>query len=1062
MAEKQYKYSKDEILQRTNGGLDVILHYYPEAATAGNRPKNFSLGDISAEDNNPSSAIVPGSINKGYVIVKEFNNANKRWSCFDIVAAKENLTNFGDICAFIFENIIGESRDANKNIGYEFKMRLAKEDEKLGDYWFDFNENFSKDELQYFGPYVTAGLLRHFNIKSVDKFHQVIQLKNKKTESYKKYGEQPVKMVKGATNGHFIFAIDKLEDEKFAKIYTPQTKDFRFQYVGDKPTNFCFGLDTIPDLWEDHIQEEWDRLLMKYADKKDPEKEIAKNHGFEQKEDIKLPEIIIAGGDRDAINVASMGYPVVWLNSETANYDSKLHNHLKGYAYRVIQLGDIDDVGIKQMNDRAKAFIDLYTLYLPESLRQPKLGSHSKPGKDLTDWVKRTYDHNNPDLAKNIFGKMVKNDAYPAKFWEAKYEGGKFKRYDINNEYLMHFLQLHGFHKMKIKGENKDQEETSENNSFFVHLKNNVLRIVTHDDITNYPLHYVKQRSESVTIKNLIHRSPQITEKKLQRLNYIDVDPIDNSKDHQYLYFKDAALRIEKDEIKLQRYENIDGPVWESKILDHFISGVNNEKPFEIWKDKNGNWDVKIIDKQNPFIEYLVNASRIHWKKNGYYPFIQRIEQLKMNETAKSEDERLTDDQLQAEIDKILDEMDQYRKEHNMQLDEPGLTAHEVGEQKRSFANKIFAFGFTLHNYRAQSKPWFPIAMDNEVNETNDGKRNGRTGKSLLFNKTISYIVNTSDQINAGEIDQKNQDQFIFDNVNKLTTNICWDDANKYFPYDKQLFQFVTGSPKINRKHKGKIVLDARKRPIPAVTSNHGMPNLGPSFDARVIYVPFADFYHGENKEEYLRDFGVADGLGQELFNDFDTKQWQQFYNTVAHCIQFAMNQDKKINPPMENVDKRNLQAQIGDNFIEAADSFFFADPAKRLNNPIDKQYCYDEIMGARSNVGANKFKEKIKLWCKYHNIEFNPPEKVNTKTKKGNARLVKRPEQFIVDRYRLSKDQRGYASAREHFYIKTNSNFDIFLEKSKEENDQPGDQQSPDDQMDEFLNDDDIDENEF
>jgi hypothetical protein len=117
--------------------------------------------------------------------------------------------------------------------------------------------------------------------------------------------------------------------------------------------------------------------------------------------------------------------------------------------------------------------------------------------------------------------------------------------------------------------------------------------------------------------------------------------------------------------------------------------------------------------------------------------------------------------------------------------------------------------------------------------------------------------------------------------------------------------------------------------------------------------------------------------------------------------------------------------------------------------------------MGSRSNVGASKFKEKLKLWCKYHNIEFNPPEKVNASSNKSNPRIIKRPEEFIVERYRLSKNQRGYASAREHFYIKTNKNFDVFLEKAKEENDQPDDQASPKDQVQEFLNDD-IDENKY
>jgi hypothetical protein len=163
---------------------------------------------------------VPNSISKGYAVVKEFNTGNT-WSCFDIVAAKESLNNFAEICEFIFVNIIGEVRDNVKKIRYDFKMELAKEDEKVGDVHFEFNDKFSKDELEYFGPYVTFGLLRHFNIKSVDKYHR-IGIPKKGKYAYEQFGENPVKFTTGSKDNRFLFCIDKREEYGFAKIYQPQ------------------------------------------------------------------------------------------------------------------------------------------------------------------------------------------------------------------------------------------------------------------------------------------------------------------------------------------------------------------------------------------------------------------------------------------------------------------------------------------------------------------------------------------------------------------------------------------------------------------------------------------------------------------------------------------------------------------------------------------------------------------------------------------------------------------------------------------------------------------------
>lgn len=987
MGEKKYKYTKEEILQRTNGGLDVIVHYYPESVSAGNRPKNFSLADISKNDKKPSSAIVPKSISEGYVIVKEFNS-NDTWSCFDIVAAHEGLSNFADICAFIFESIIGETKDANSsNIGYEFKMREAQANEKIGDHFFEFNEKFSKDELEYFGPYVTPGLLKHFNFKSVAKFHQIIQLKNKKTKSYKKYGDQPVKMTKGATDSHFIFCIDEREENEFAKIYTPQTKDFRFQYVGNKPNNHCFGLDTIPELWENYIDDEWERLLTKYEDEKDSTEKIQKNHGYTKKEDIKLPEIIIAGGDRDAINVASMGFPVVWLNSETAKYTSELHYKLRGYAKRVIQLGDIDKVGLEQMRQRALSFIDLHTLYLPESLTQRYL--YSKPGKDLTDWVKRTHDPRQPELAKNLFNKMVKNNPLKVKFWDAKYDSnGKFSKYDIDNEDLMHFMQLSGFYKYRDDEANK-LKEGSDDDFYFIKLTNNRISTVIKNQLQDYPLNYVRDRNEAKVIRNTIHRSPQVTDKKLERLNYLNPVTKDAGEDYQILYFKDQCLHIGKNEIKKVNYENLEYPVWDTKILDHFIGGIDIKKPVDIWKDDDGNWDVKILDKNNPFLKYLVNSSRIHWRKKGYDPFKKEIDQLVEAHQKNDSENKKSKEQLNKEIDKVLDRQEKYRQEHNMRFDEPGLTDEEIREQKLSFVNKWFAFGFYLHNHRSDDKPWFPVAMDNNGESSNSDSK-GRSGKSFLFNKCMRAVVNTYAYISAADIGKKSNDQFLLESVEKITTNVLFDDANPYFPYKELLFNAVTGDWTINKKNKSKFSIKSENRPVPAVTSNHGVPNVSESFTDRMIFVPFADYYHAANPEIHQRQLKVQTDVGMNMFSsDFTQKDWLQYFNTVAHCIQFAMNQDEKVNPPMENVDRKNILTKIGDNFKEAADAYFFADPANTFDRDIEKDELKDEILGAKSKTGARIFKEKLKLWCDYHQLIFNPLDLCTASKSKGGRRVI-------------------------------------------------------------------------
>ena len=53
-------------------------------------------------------------------------------------------------------------------------------------------------------------------------------------------------------------------------------------------------------------------------------------------------DVIICSDDRDALNVASLGYYVIWLNSETATLTSDSYQEITKYCYELYNLPDID------------------------------------------------------------------------------------------------------------------------------------------------------------------------------------------------------------------------------------------------------------------------------------------------------------------------------------------------------------------------------------------------------------------------------------------------------------------------------------------------------------------------------------------------------------------------------------------------------------------------------------------------------------------------------------------------------------------------------------------------
>lgn len=100
------------------------------------------------------------------------------------------------------------------------------------------------------------------------------------------------------------------------KIYQPKSADksYRFRYAGGRPKDYTFGLDDVKLIFA--------RL------KKQAEKEVDDDNPYKNV-DFKLDRIILCSGDRDALNAASFGYPVIWLNSETATFSAKLLQSLK-------------------------------------------------------------------------------------------------------------------------------------------------------------------------------------------------------------------------------------------------------------------------------------------------------------------------------------------------------------------------------------------------------------------------------------------------------------------------------------------------------------------------------------------------------------------------------------------------------------------------------------------------------------------------------------------------------------------------------------------------------------
>ena len=100
-------------------------------------------------------------------------------------------------------------------------------------------------------------------------------------------------------------------------------------------------------------------------------------------------------------------------------------------------------------------------------------------------------------------------------------------------------------------------------------------------------------------------------------------------------------------------------------------------------------FDITINPHGSNYFRYLINSSRIYWRK-----------ELEQNLA-----------------DMTREQADEYRAAHRFDIQGDGLTPDEIQEQKQCLINKIFTIGYMMHRFKSPSRPWAPFVMDNVIGE---------------------------------------------------------------------------------------------------------------------------------------------------------------------------------------------------------------------------------------------------------------------------------------------------------------------------------------------------------
>ena len=864
----------EKIFDKTNGGKDIITEIYPESNIGfENIKKAFKI-------RNESTASARVKNIKGVWVLTDFGGDGVSRNGIQVYMQKE-MCDYSTALHELAKRYHIDGTKPTALVDFETTKEAAG-------YTFDFKKELSITDLHIIGPQVDESVTSIVNLKVCNSFVQITDKGKKITTT--------------ASVDYPVFVFDF---GSWKKIYQPLNpeKQYRFRYVGTKPKNYIFGLDNVLDL--QRLHEKKINTLCK--------KELRSP----KKNELKLDSVIIAAGDRDGLNLMSFGYHVIWLTSESDRLNFSDYAKLLKAFKNVYVLPDIDKTGKRQAIQMALKYSEIKIIWLPEKLTLLK-DFRGNPLKDFRDYVQKNYFGDRDKFIKRFDN--LKQNALPMRFWDAFWNPkSEETNYKFNNSFAIHFMKHQGFYVY---------EEAQQKDDYgFVYVQNNVVERVKAHHIKKNLLNFLEVRNESIELRNLLHRTTQMSSKHLSQLDPIALDFTKGTATSQLFFFNKKTWKITKTGITELKPEDVKNKVWKDNIID-FDPKVQ-EAHFLITKKKGSDlFDIEIKNKESKYLNFMINSSRVHWK---------------------SEDKNLA-----------------------FEIASPELTEEQREEQKLHLVNKIYTIGYLLHSYKDSGKAWAVYNMDYEIVE--DAASQGGTGKSLFF-KMLNPILKNVKRIEGRQKGLADKD-FLFDGITDDTDLMLIDDADMYLRFNR-FFTSITGDMQVNPKGSTPYEVAFENAPKIAVSSNFGMADVDTSTLRRLLYVLTSDYYHDKNELNPTTRQVLDDFNGAKLIDDFNDQDWHDYYNFAAQCISFFLSQKKRIDPPMENVTKRGLIREMRIPFKGWAD-MYFTDEMFNIN--ITKESLMKEFELAEKGLktSSSRFKKALNAWCKFNGFVMNPPEKLD------------------------------------------------------------------------------------
>jgi len=304
------------------------------------------------------------------------------------------------------------------------------------------------------------------------------------------------------------------------------------------------------------------------------------------------------------------------------------------------------------------------------------------------------------------------------------------------------------------------------------------------------------------------------------------------------------------------------------------------------------------------------------------------------------------------------------------------------GKNEKRLKDLMIITGYLLHDYYEYKRKGI-ILTDSTISETDEA--NGRTGKSL-YSKMLSYVLgadrNKTSRVFV-DIPGKTFDLFNkhrYQDCMLETKIVCINDLKKNFDVD-MIYNDITEGITVEKKGAQPYMIQAKM----LLTTNKTVRIEGSSSKDRFLEFEFSNYFNEHHSPEME--------FGHWFFRDWDSLEWNRFYNFFVRCVYMFLSNGSKLNKPDEiNLKARKFREETSSEFVEWF-NYKVEYNFLKFNTEINKIELFNDFTDVYSDYKNERFKTKrfvewLRKATEYH-PDLKPVNKTEDETRDSKNRYI-------------------------------------------------------------------------